>query len=207
MAVPACHSTPVHHDDATSTSPQPGHALAANNGFYFTLRSVPGDEWALQVAYLENTSSMPLTLQAARAVGAGVGTVVRTELVRVAPPPTSAADRNKWVPSVVFKAFPPAVRTGNGARCHIQRITPVPGYVLQPGAHVHLVLLMRAVHPATFFLRDHIVTYRQSGGVFSQPLASGVKGTVVAGGKPFAPSGPFETYCFGRGATELPTGR
>ena len=190
-------------DPSSRAHPVEGHALSPNNGFTFVIKVVPGDQWSLQIAYLENISTTPLTLQSVRAEGQG-SDIVAVEQAQVAVSPTSAADKYKWVQSGEYKTFPPTERIGSRDLCNEQQLVPIQGYVLAPGQSVHIAVLLRAIGAGPFAFH-HVVDYQQGDQFFYQPIVSGVRGQVVAGGKPFPPN-PLERYCFSHGAKELPVG-
>jgi hypothetical protein len=124
---------------------QAGDSLASNGGLYSLLPRVPvGEEWATMNATLHNTSSSLLTLRRISVTGLGVGSVIKFILMRVGPL-VPVSDPSTNISGGVFRTYPPAEELQG--RCHVQRLVPVDGYVLQPDAVARVLLLTQAVSP------------------------------------------------------------
>ena len=144
----------------------------------------PGDQFVLIIAFLKNVSDSPIELVRVHVEGpTGVGSVVTVLDVQIAPLPASS-DGYDFAPGGIFKTFPPAVLFGGEPRCNVQRLVPVKGFELAPAEEARVMVLLEAAAPGPFFIRDHVVEYRQGDREYEQSLALGLRGEVEEGAKP-----------------------
>jgi hypothetical protein len=167
-----------------SVLPNSGTAFVQPGPAKFLLNPVkPGEEWVLLIAFLKNATGEPLMLRGVRLRGEGLGRVVDVIQLRIAPLPPDSGEYG-FVPSGIFKTYPPAILLGGKVTCNSQTLRPIGGYVMGPAREARILVLMRAAKPGEFSVRFHEVTYSQSGREFMQSLPVGMRGTVSEGGHP-----------------------
>ena len=123
---------------------------------------------------MHNRSGSPLAISSVTLVGRGVGTVIKVVEVKIAP----LESGNKGVPGGAFEVFPPAAYWPPAASCGKQVLVPLHGFRLAPGALARVWVLVQAASPGPFFVRAHLVRYRQHGVSYRQLIPTGYQGSV-----------------------------
>jgi hypothetical protein len=140
-------------------------------GFEFSL--AVDEEWLLFVAYLQNTSPKPLTLQSARLRSEeGLGSVVEVVNMQVG---------TLQVPGGIYKTSPPAFDFGQN--CHVLKPHPVRGFVLAPGEEARLLVRMHALAPGHFKITAHDIIYLQGGSTYIESIPTGMEADVSSSGE------------------------
>lgn len=136
----ACHSA------SERSAPIQGAAFLVPADSVVRLRVAPGDEWVTQTAILRNISDTPIGLISIRLVGSTEAPspspiqIVSTEMAPLARHPDITHD---WTPGGVFSTYPPTILLPGSRRCNIQRLRPVAGMIMAPGAESRIAVRMR----------------------------------------------------------------
>ena len=147
----------------------------------------PGQEMGVLDVDLLNQSSSPVTLTSVAVSGPGVGTIGRILRVEIAP-----VDHTSNVDSALFETDPPA-EAFEGGVCRVQRLYPVRGFKLAPGALVRVWVVIRFERAGFFRLDGYRVTYVASRTV-QQWLPYSFQTSVQAGANPHGPE-KYEQPC------------
>lgn len=130
-----------------------------------------GTEIGMNAVWLDNVSHTPITIEAVRLVGPGVGTVLRRVRTEIA---VSGRDS---VPVTAYAEDPPVTLTTRG--CVVQALRPVTGYRLLPGRFVTLWTILLGLRPGRYHVVSHLVTYVQGGSRFRETITQGYHGAVA----------------------------
>jgi hypothetical protein len=122
--------------------------------------------------FLYNHSREPITIDAIRLVGRGVGTVVRPVLTQIA-----YGKRNASVPQSAYAENPPVTLTTGG--CTAQALKPVAGFRLLPGDSIAVWQILLALRPGRYNISSHLITYTQDGTRYQELITQGFHGTVT----------------------------
>ncbi len=186
-----------------STRVPPGTALQAPAGRdWRVLGKVPPEyEWILMSAFLWNRSPEPIRLSEVTLAGSYIRSVevVRTQIAVIPGTHHRRAPHENSpdvVPGGLYETYPPAYEE-EGARCHVQEVSPVRGYVLGPDEEARVLVWLRAASPGRFRIDGHLVRYEQSGQRFQQFIGVGVRGTVRRDGSRDVLEDPLEEACAG----------
>ncbi len=153
----------------------------------------PAMSGAFRLSGLRNTTNDPVTLQQASVVGPGVGSVVHVVSIEVTPFPVVRGARSVTRPPVY----------DDGGTCLVGHLSPVQGYVLQPGGPpATLFVVMRSAEPGRYRVEGQRVVYEQRRVTYEQVLHAGVNGHVVSGAPPLKPY-PEERACLHESGVEL----
>jgi hypothetical protein len=164
----------------------------------------PGQQVESLDVELQNTSAISLTVVGVRIVGRGVGTVGRVVRMEAAPIPEVDVGTD-WVPNGEWVTYPPVAEASpESAICDVQRLVPLRGYVLRPGARIRIAMLLHALAPGVFQFSGVTARYSQNGATRGEYLTNGVRFTVTAHAIPRQVS-QLEQPCLSR-TTILPTG-
>jgi hypothetical protein len=162
-------------NSATHAGTQTGTALIRG---YVSIAGLsplkPGVQLGLLVAALTNRSRSPIAISSVTLVGRGVGTVIKTVQVKIAPAETG----NKSVTGGAYEVFPPAAWWPPTASCGKQPLLPVRGFRLAPGALARVWVVIQGIRPGPFLVRAHLVRYRQNGVSYRQLIPTGYQGSV-----------------------------
>jgi hypothetical protein len=151
------------HGPETSFRLAPGSAFEQPGPAELSLSAVkPGEQWVLLIAFLKNVARQPLMLRAVMLRGEGLGSVVDIVQMRVAPLPPDSGEFG-FVPSGIFKTYPPGILLGGETRCNVQTLRPISGYVIEASREARISVLMRAMETGKFSVRFHDVKYSVSG--------------------------------------------
>ncbi len=187
-----------------SSGPDTGTALAPPIAALAGFGPIPpGQQVESLEVELQNASNAPITILGVRIQGQGVGTVARVVRMEAAPIPEGDNGTRYWVPNAEWVTYPPVDQL-DGV-CHVQRLLPLRGYVLDPGERIRVAMLLEAEQPGIFQFPSVTASYRTLDGDFQQVLPIGLRFGVSAGATRRAMA-PGEKPCLSR-TSVLPMGR
>jgi len=121
---------------------------------------------------MTNDSDLRLTMKRLEIRGPGVGSVVRVAGVEAAP---KSGDVDT-TPGGLYTSDPPVARFAG--ECHVQRLEPFGGYILEPGASMRAWIVFEATAPGDWSVKSQTVTYEVVGADFTQVIPIGYQGSV-----------------------------
>jgi hypothetical protein len=121
---------------------------------------------------LYNRTRAPITIDAIKLTGRGMGTVLRPVLTQIAYGKPHAS-----VPQSAHVENPPVTLTTGG--CTVQALRPVAGYRLLPGDAIAVWQIILALRPGRYNIGSHLITYTQDGNRYQELITQGFHGTVT----------------------------
>jgi hypothetical protein len=122
--------------------------------------------------FLYNHTRAPITIDAVKLVGRGLGTVVRPVLTQIAWGKPHAS-----VPQSAYVENPPVTLTAGG--CTVQALRPITGYRLLPGDAIAIWQVMLALRPGRYNVDGHLITFTQDGSRYQELITQGFHGAVT----------------------------
>lgn len=139
----------------------------------------PGTRFSDVYAYLQNTTSGPITLASIHVLGSGIGSVVRVERIAVVPP---VRNGNLAVPMTEYETDPPVF--GGVGWCHVSLLRRVRGYVLPSHGSIRLYVIFDALRSGRWNSPRLRIDYTMARQEYVESVQTGIGGGVSKAARP-----------------------